>query len=394
MARKASTTRVTERIARNSRSLPEFEEHDIIGDRDINPLTGCEYWRTETYTVPNWRNVRLFDYRYNCRDCGDQHQLPGPMRALICPDLPDEEARTRATGRVEGKIARACGQKPATSAAILSDIAWEIVWWSEDYPTWGRQIWTEYRHHPVLEGYIATAENPPIPEGDNYKLTAEEGELIYKHIPLVRKHAKRRASKVSDRGQPAVDDTIYDALEVVGMQAQEDAVRRFDPTRGTTFGAFAKKRVAGAMDNYLTRERIRTVGGTAYDVVLNGQDLADDAPPGGERKGVDRGTSKTPKRRRSSTGGYRETAYISSSVLPARRPDGVSNQRLISKGGVSSTVEAALAKLNPRQREVYRARVLTDPPVSRRSWGAGCGSMTTGKSAALKSRRTKRCACS
>jgi DNA-directed RNA polymerase sigma subunit (sigma70/sigma32) len=49
---------------------------------------------------------------------------------------------------------------------------------------------------------------------------------------------------------------------------------------------------------------------------------------------------------------------------PVRRPDGVPTTRLISKGGVSQAIKAALARLNPKQRAVYIDRILTDPPVS------------------------------
>jgi DNA-directed RNA polymerase specialized sigma subunit len=44
----------------------------------------------------------------------------------------------------------------------------------------------------------------------------------------------------------------------------EAAARRFDPTRGVPFDAFARKLVAWTMDNYLTRGRIRVVGGAGW----------------------------------------------------------------------------------------------------------------------------------
>jgi hypothetical protein len=77
-------------------------------------------------------------------------------------------------------------------------------------------------------------------------------------------------------------------------------------------------------------------------MALNGQRVADD-----------RRTSKAVKRRRSSTGGFKEVQYVSIAV---KRPP-----RLIAAN--RSAMEAKLAKLNPKQRAVYRGRMISDPPV-------------------------------
>ena len=76
-----------------------------------------------------------------------------------------------------------------------------------------------------------------------------------------------------------------------------------------------------------------------------------------------------PKRHRASTGGYKEQAYISTSA----RPNG--KMRLIPSNPVSfgKAMERALQKLNRRQREVYRGRILSDPPVTRAVLAAKLG---------------------
>jgi RNA polymerase sigma factor (sigma-70 family) len=327
----------------NPRTLPDFEEHRIGG-----------FWRPGVHQFDNWRSVewRTVFGRYECLDCGERHDLPGPGVALICTKLPGDEAKRRAVGRIEKFIARARGQRPNISSDILSNIAGEIVWWAECYP-WGRGILAEYRHHHFLQSYVAALENPPLPDGDNVRPPPNAGEMIYEHLPLVRRLARERASRVFDgKGFLAVDDSLLSDLENVGMQVLEDAVHRFDPTRGVTFGAFVRKRLAGAMDDWLKDERIRFING-AYDMALDGAPVADD-----------RSSSNAPKRYRTSTGGHRETPYISTSARPVRRPDAVSTTRLIRKG-VGQEIEAALERLNSRQREVYRGRVLSDPPVPR-----------------------------
>jgi hypothetical protein len=74
-----------------------------------------------------------------------------------------------------------------------------------------------------------------------------------------------------------------------------------------------------------------------------------------------RKSSAAPKRYRDSAGGYKERTYISTST----RPDGKSRLIPANASRFNHTMDAALAKLNHRQREVYRARVLSDPPISR-----------------------------
>jgi RNA polymerase sigma factor (sigma-70 family) len=362
--------KVTARIGRaNYRKLPEFEEYDLLnGLWDTIKRSGWDKagnWHQAAHQFDDWRRVdnwdgrvspeggRINPYGWNCADCGGTHPLPSPKRALVCPRLPDAEARTRAIGRIEGKIAKARGQQPRVSDAILEDIAAEVVCWSELFPSWGRAISDEYRQHAQLGPYIRAIEDVPLPDGDNVRPPPELAEMIWKHLPLVRSLARQRARKVSNvAGWTTTDDALLSDLEEVGVQALEEVAPRFDPTRGVPFGAFAKMRVAGAMDTWLTHKRI-LFANAAYDMALNGEVVPDDGR-----------TVKASKRHRSSTGAFKEKPFISTSVQPVRCPDGVSATRLIRRT-INQDVEAALEKLNHRQRVVYRGRVLSDPPVPR-----------------------------
>jgi len=226
---------------------------------------------------------------------------------------------------------------------------------------WGHGILDEYRHHPELASFISAREETLLRDGDNVRPPPDAGEMIYNHLPLVRRLARDRSTMVvDDRGFPAINDSLFSDLEGVGMQVLEDVVHRFDPTRGVTFGAFVRKRLAGAMDSWLSSGRVEIASGT-YDIALDGAPVADD-----------RRTVNAPKRHRTGTGAYRETTYISTSVRPVRRPDGVRDARLIRKS-IGQDVEDALERLNPRQRAVYRGRVLSDPPVSRSILAATLG---------------------
>jgi RNA polymerase sigma factor (sigma-70 family) len=349
--------KVTARIGRaNYRRLPAFEKCDDWHSVYFQELDG-----RVSEPIPELNGIRLpISARgFNCADCGSFHPLPALQTAKICPRLPNAEARIRAIGYIDGEIARARGQPPQASEAILEDIAAEIVGWPERY----REIVDEYRQHPLLEPYIRELEDVPLPDGDNVRPPPELGEMISNNLHLVESLAKRRARTVSNvTGWLATDDALYSDLEAVGMQALEEAAHRYDRTRGVPFEAFARIRVAGAMDNYLKRERIPTIGGDGYDAALDGANLADDQR-----------TSKAAKRHRSSTGAYKEkTPYISTSAQPVHRPDGSPTTRLIRRT-INQDMEAALAKLNHRQQVVYRGRVLSDPPVARSVLAAQLG---------------------
>jgi RNA polymerase sigma factor (sigma-70 family) len=332
MSRKGPPVRARNRIAciNFERTLPAFEEHE----EERNKVWG----------------------QYECLDCGGRHDVPGLGLSLVCSQLSADEGKKRATGRIDAQLARAKGQYQKVADNILEQLSIEIAYWAKYHPRWGKEILSECLRNPALKPFLTR--DMPLPDnGHNRPLPENAGELIYKHLPLVRRLAKERATTVSSRGYE-VNDTLFSDLEEVGVRALEAALEHFDPTRGITFGVFVRKRVAGAMDNYLARERIRTINGNGISM---GYDFSvtDDGR-----------TAKPPKRNRASTGGYREKAYISTSVRPANSPS-----RLIAanRSGFDQVMEAALAKLNARQREVYRGRVLSDPPVSRSMLAAKLG---------------------
>jgi RNA polymerase sigma factor (sigma-70 family) len=344
------------RIAKNSftRTLDAFEEHRIKQ----------WHWSVPGLTVPNWRAVRetgkfsqLIGGKYECLDCGMRHLLPGKGRALICKYLPAQEAKKRAVGYIELKLARARGQHDKIEDLMLSDLAYEIGRWRSRY-SWGPDVVGGYLDHERLGEHFKRDDSLPD-DGHNRKLTEDEGRLVYNHLPLVRKYAKRRSSIVFDeKGFYTTDDSLYSDLEEIGMRALEDVVRRYDPTRGVTLGAFARLRVGGAMDNYLQRDRMPTVGGLAE--VHIGMNVPNP---------LLKKTSAAVKRYRDSTGGYKERSYASTSV----RPDGKTRLIPANASRFNHTMDAALARLNHRQREVYRGRVLSDPPVTRSVLAAKLG---------------------
>jgi RNA polymerase sigma factor (sigma-70 family) len=326
-SRKGPLMRARDRIAciNFERASPAFEEHEMV-----------------------WG-------QYECLDCGGRHDVPVLGLSLVCPELSADEGKKRATGRIDALLARAKGQYQKVADDILEHLSIEIAYWAKYHPRWGKEILSECLRNPLLKPFLMR--DTPLPDGHNRRLPENAGELIYRHLPLVRRLAKERVTTVSSRGYE-INDTISSDLEEVGFRALEGALEHFDPTRGIAFGAFVRKRVAGAMDNWLARERIRTINGNGISM---GYDFSvtDDGR-----------TAKPPKRNRASTGGYREKAYISTSVRPASSPS-----RLIAanRSGFDQVMEAALAKLNARQREVYRGRVLSDPPASRSVLAAKLG---------------------
>jgi hypothetical protein len=230
----------------------------------------------------------------------------------------------------------------ARRAQACSGVRAQIGSWAQYHPHWGAGILNEYRRHSKLGSYLL--QDTALPDGDNHRPPPNAGEMIWGHLPLVRKLAKARAG---------CNHSVLDALDAVGMDVLEKEVNRFDPTRGVTFGAFLRKRLAGAMDDWLKYKRVHTVGGAAVTFMDDGG--------GWVPKGSGYVTANAPKRRRTSTGGYRERAYVETAVQPMGGPRLIPADRL----SFEQAMEAALGRLNSRQREVYRGRVLSDPQVPR-----------------------------
>jgi len=213
---------------------------------------------------------------------------------------------------------------------ILKRAAERLNDWAAN-KTWGagvRSRFTSAGH--ILSIYIAAdlkrSDLLRAPEGHNSQLTADEADLVLRHWPLVESEAQKIARR---------DGELYDRLTTIGRAELEKAVRRFDVTRGFTFGAFVRKRIRGSMLNYLERDWNREPS------------WADPADDQGKRwfRGM--------------------TRKAGAGTQIPERPTGEPQSRLIPGKRSLDALEKALAKLNHRQRAVYRGRVLRKPPLSR-----------------------------
>ena len=158
---------------------------------------------------------------------------------------------------------------------------------------------------------------------------------MLKYWPLVKSEAQKIARK---------DEELYDKLTAMSMDELESSARRWDGARGFTLGAFAQQRIRGSMLNYLDRDLNREP---------KGKDPADD-----EGKRWFRGMTRKPRLESFVAEWLAATPEPKSYLIPGKRS--------------RDALEVALAKLNPRQRAVYRGRVLQNPPLSgqrsRGSW--------------------------
>jgi hypothetical protein len=179
----------------------------------------------------------------------------------------------------------------------------------------------------------------PTRSGRKRELTEEESKLITDYLPLVRGLAVERASEINNlAGGTSLDHELLADLERVGLQVLEEVFRRWDPTRRVTFGAFVRKRVAGEMDNYLTRKRIKTVNSDA-DAPKTHADARE------RWKSEAHGTRA--KGNRTSAGGRKVKSYAETG--PKWHPS-----RLIPRNPIplGTALAEALAQLTPNQRAV------------------------------------------
>ena len=240
----------------------------------------------------------------------------------------------RAIDAIDDLLARAFGH--GASEAILERAAQQINALAE-CESWGKGLRERYsRDDHILSRYIKAdiekmellrstleyTENPGL--GHNSRLTADEEDLVVRHWQLVESEAHRIARRNTE---------LHDRLTAVGRAELEKAVRRFDITRDVTFGAFVKMRIRGCMLNYLDR---------VWNPEPKPQGWADD-----RNKRWFEGMTRAPR----SVDWISTPAPPESRLIPGKRSQGM--------------IEAALAKLNPRQRTVYRGRRLTKPPKTR-----------------------------
>ena len=168
--------------------------------------------------------------------------------------------------------------------------------------------------------------------------------------PPVRKLAVQRASEINNlAGGTALDHALLAELEGIGLKVLEEKILDWDPTLGVTFGAFVRKRIAGEMDNYLTRKRIKTVNSDAdaRETHVDARERWKSEADGVRAKG-----------NRTSTGGRKVKIYAETA---RRHPT-----RLIkaNSDALGKELAEALAQLTPNERAVYERRVLAEPQVS------------------------------
>jgi RNA polymerase sigma factor (sigma-70 family) len=243
----------------------------------------------------------------------------------------------RAIDQIERLLAQAFGH--GACDAILRRTAQRINDFAIRYG-WGANLRERYsgKEH-VLSPYIkddleksnslqkaTDTQRPGM--GHNSQLTADDLALVVKHWPLVDSEAQKLARK---------DTELNDRLTAVGRIELEKQVRRWDRTRGVTFGAFVRERIHGCMVNYIDR---------VWNREPRRRSWADD-----QGKRWFEGMTRRPRSRLRSMLADWLAPPPKSQLIPGKRSQ--------------EMAEAALAGLNPKQLAVYRGRVLTNPPLSR-----------------------------
>jgi RNA polymerase sigma factor (sigma-70 family) len=273
----------------------------------------------------------------------------------VCPNELEREFKD-AIKSIEHRLSYAFGQPSHVVDTILRHTALDL-----ECGRWGTAVRDRYRNHPQLGEYTTraaefivaqAAERKAPPHG--VSLSETQAKLVSDHLPLVRKLAR----------QFARSDALFDGLEAHGVEALTGLVRRYDAARGATFGAFAKPHLLGAMRDYI-HHRPREIA--VHDpekidaaIVVRTQKL----PPKPKED-----SSRTEDRV------DEQFAHDSAGGAAERRREKLSNltDRFLASGGIvkrrtpalTEDLQRALERLNPRQRTVYRARRLTDPPVPR-----------------------------
>lgn len=304
--------------------------------------------------------MRIFDWDsrspwrddWACLDCGRNHRVPNVAELMVCPAWPLDRAQSEVDDYIGFRLAQSCGQYPAIRLNILYTLGTEMVRWQGRGIQWGADVCRSHLNTPGLGDALRAAMRDPLddlPAGHNShsRFNDDDREQIIRYLPLIRSYAASRATSiVNARGDTWMDEGTFAQLEALGLRVLEDELRKcdddgnriFDPTQGVTFGAYVKKRLAGEMDNWLTRKRIRTV---PFNDLGPSKSLAEAV-----------------------TGTRRQAMGPASATHPANEPAG--GVRLL-RGGetVGDSIKAALATLNPKQRIVWEGRECCDPPRTR-----------------------------
>jgi DNA-directed RNA polymerase specialized sigma subunit len=188
---------------------------------------------------------------------------------------------------------------------------------------------------------------PSQGSGHNWELTDEERKLVTDHLPLVTAEAVKRASTITNlAGGTVLDEELLSELEAIGLQVLEDQIRRWDRTRGVTFGAFVRKYVAGAMDNFFRDNPDRTRRASSNDAA--------------REMWKSEAHGRRTKQNRRSTGARMAKTYVESAVRH-------SGWRIKANPttGLREDLDCAKAQLTRNQRVVYEGRVESEPQRTR-----------------------------
>lgn len=116
---------------------------------------------------------------------------------------------------------------------------------------------------------MTTLDHTQRDEKKRRPLTPAEQKLVAQTIPFVSRLARRAARRYALRD--------LDQLTSVGSEAAIDAVRTFDPARGTPFEVFAFKRVVGAMRRESAADRFGHLHVAIVNALAADDDMA--SPP-------------------------------------------------------------------------------------------------------------------
>ena len=253
----------------------------------------------------------------------------------------------------------ACSQSQPNAEQLLAAAAYII---NKHNDAWGIEVRLKYLGQgSPLAPYIAADLRRRQWASDKAEweppLSAERAKLVADHMQLVRKYAGDIA-----RG----NDVLFSELEVLGLYQLEKSARQYDELRGVTFGAYARKRLRGAMLDHavLNRNRVLAVGG----IKEIDEKIAIVSRPGSPSRAVPIASDDI--RFRESPPDVRPPTHAretdsSSLVLEYLKGGGAVRHSRKQPAANMADIEKLVLKLNHRQRTVYQDMVLTDPPLSR-----------------------------
>jgi hypothetical protein len=238
----------------------------VSHDRPIKELPNLpdEVW----YKLYKNRGRRTYaQYLAEIKEGERQARLADRRNDRLTPAL-TERSDTEKAGNASRGIRALCDAalgNNATAVRLYMGHIVEMVDRGEAPPEWRTIVETEYPSMvKALDACFASRKPPAIRPA----LTDEQCKMVVEHSrprtkgerdSLVYAAARKRATGINGAGKKSIDPELLAELEEIGLTTLMDQVAKWDRNRGVTFGAFAKLRVEGAMDNYLTRDRLKTV---------------------------------------------------------------------------------------------------------------------------------------